>query len=96
MNSAEALAQFEAQDTLQPGEEGWWKVYGATVRNARKGDLILSKVDDEIVPTLVEDTFKAKAYPMRAGIICDGAKCTFGALSAIVLMRRGTHNMLAD
>lgn len=95
MDSTQALAQLEAQGTLKPGEEGWWKVWGAKIHDARKGDLILSNVDGEVVPTLVEDTFKAKAYPMRAGIVCDGARCTFGALSTIVLLRRGTKNTLA-
>ena len=95
MNSAEALAQFEAQGTLQPGEEGWWKVWGANVHSVRPGDLVMSKVDGEVVTDLVEDTFKANAYPMRAGFVIDGAKCTFGALTNVIVVRWGTKNTLA-
>ena len=97
MNSAEALAQFEAQGTLQPGEEGWWKVWGANVHSVRKGDLVLStsSVTGKVVADLVEDTFVSKSYPMRGGLIADGKEFTLGALTNIIVVRWGTHNTLA-
>ena len=95
--TAEAVAEFEAQGVLQPGDEGWWKVWGAQVRHIRTGDLLLCKnQDDETEFSLIHDTFLAKSHPLRRGFISDDQEFTLGVLSAIVLLRRGTHNMLAD
>lgn len=97
-NSQAALAAFEAQGSLQPGEQGWWKVWGASLADVRAGDLILTAdpdADGGLVPTLVEETFRPAAYPARHGFVADGARFTIGALCPIVLLRQGTHNTLA-
>jgi hypothetical protein len=96
MDSQEAWAQVEAQGTIAPGTDGWWKVWGATWSHVRAGDLVLTKVDGEATPTLVADLFEAKAAPARVGIVTDDEqRVTFGALCPLVLLRRGTHNTLA-
>lgn len=96
LTSTAAWGQVEAQGRLKPGEAGWWEVWGATVHDARPGDLILAKVDGEILPTLVIDLFPAKADPVRVGIVTDhGERVTFGALNRIVLLRPGTKHTLA-
>lgn len=97
MNSHEAWQQVEDQGTLQPGESGWWKVWGANANHIRPGDLVLAKHGDEVVPTYVAELFPAKAAPMRVGVVTDNdERLTFGVLAPIVLLRQGTHNTLAD
>lgn len=92
MNTAEAVAAYEAQPVLQPGEPGWWEVWGASPQDIRPGDLVLLKGGDSI---FVQDTFLAKAHPIRVGLISDGEKCTLGVLCPIALIRQGTRNTLA-
>jgi hypothetical protein len=93
MTSTEAWAQAEAQGTLQPGEQGWWKVWGARAANVQPGDLLLLAGQE---PTLIADTFTAKAAPMRIGLVsAEGERFTIGALADVIVLRPGTHNTLA-
>jgi hypothetical protein len=32
---------LNAQGAIQPGTEGWWKVWGATLNDVRDGDLVM-------------------------------------------------------
>lgn len=93
--TSEAVAAFEAQGVLEPGTEGWWKVWGAQVHHVQAGDLVGSLVDGEMDWFLVEELFEAKAAPLRQGFVTDGERTTLGVLCPIVLLRRGTHNVLA-
>lgn len=96
-DASTAIAELEAQDRLEPGTPGWWKVWGATPRDIRSGDIIMHKDGDQVVTEYVEDTFTAKAAPLRIGyVINDGQRFTLGALTPIVLLRKGTHNTLSD
>lgn len=92
MTSAEALAQLEAQPVLQPGEAGWWKVWGASPRDIRAGDIVITTSET----FYVDDVYIAKAAPMRIGIVVDGEHQTIGALCPIVLVRQGTKNTLSE
>lgn len=94
--TAEAVAQFEAQGALVPPTLGWWKVWGAQVRHIQPGDLVATLVDGDLAWDLVRDTFTAKSAPLREGFITDEGRFTLGALVPIVLMRWGTHHMLAE
>jgi len=89
------VEELEAQGVLNPGEAGWWKVWGASVADVLPGDLVGSKVDGEVTLDLVEGTFESKAAPLRVGFVVDGKRVTFGALAPIVLFRRGTGGTLA-
>lgn len=40
-------ARLDAQGVLQPGEQGWWKVWGASARSIRTGDMLMAKRGDE-------------------------------------------------
>lgn len=95
--TTDAVAAFEAQEQLQPGTEGWWKVWGAKAHHIRPGDLVLSKKDDgEVEYTLVFDLFPSKAAPLRVGVVTDdGKQYTFGALQPIIVLRWTDHNTLA-
>jgi hypothetical protein len=92
-----AVTEFETQGKLEAGTEGWWQVWGASPHHIKGGDIILTKGSGDDIDTLyVEDTFTAKAAPMRVGIVINGNKETLGALCPIILLRRGTHNTLAE
>jgi hypothetical protein len=95
--SAAAYAEFAAQGPIPPGTPGWWQVWGAQVRHIRPGDLVISKAGDEVLEaSFIQDTYLAKASPLRWGVLVEDRRMTFGALTAIVLLRRDTHNLLAD
>ena len=96
LTTADAYAAFEAQGSLAPGTEGFWKVYGARPHHARPGDLLLGMVDDEVKADLILDTFEAKAAPARQGLIsAEGERFTIGNLCPVILLRWDTHNLLA-
>jgi hypothetical protein len=90
-----AWAEVEAQGVLKPGEPGWWKVWGATPRHIQPGDLVLSIEGETFTLNLIEDTYLAKNSPLRVGVVIEGTRMTFGALTEIILLRKGTHNFLA-
>ena len=96
----EALAAFEAhaasEARLQPGEQGWWPVWGASLRDVQEGDIIAFKNGDEVETNYVAGLFEAKAAPMRVGLIDQNhSEYTLGALVRIVLWRQGTKNTLS-
>lgn len=94
LTSAQAWEQAREQGTLQPGEQGWWKVWGASVKDVQAGDILLEKGWQE--PTLIHDTFKAKADPIRKGFVsAEGKTFTLGVLVDVVVLRQGTKNTLA-
>jgi hypothetical protein len=93
MENREIQAELEVQGVLQPGQEGWWKVWGANVTHIRTGDVVHFKGDEGWV--FIEDTFEAKAAPIRRGFVSNGERFTMGVLVPVVVLRRGTHNFLA-
>lgn len=95
--AAAAWAEFEAQGVLQPGEPGWWKVWGAGFGHVRAGDLFLTRgADGSDEVYLAEDVFEAKAHPIRVGVVIEGERVTWGIMCPLVLLRRGTHNTLRE
>lgn len=86
-------ATIEAQGSLAPGTAGYWKLWGAQPRHIRPGDVVLLAPDAEF--ELVDDTFTAKAAPVRVGLVINGERCTIGALCPVIVLRQGTHNTLA-
>lgn len=93
----EAIEDFQNQDKgLKPGTWGWWQVWGATPMHIRQGDIVLTVTDNEVETLFIEDTFTAKAHPVRVGIVVNGQKQTIGALCNIVLVRRSQHHTLAE
>lgn len=91
------MAEFESQPALDPGQDGWWKVWGASPQDIRAGDLVFTRgeADGDVDSFFVQETFTSKAAPMRVGIVVDGRQQSIGALAPIVLVRRGTKNTLA-
>lgn len=107
---------LEAQGTLTPGTEGYWQVWGASVRDVRAGDLVLLKYADypepleyEVAaydPRVADHDSPADAVAGRGSSLADQIRprfktpldetFTIGALQPVVLLRKGTHNMLSD
>lgn len=87
--TADVRAEIEAQPVLQPGTEGWWKVYGVSGRHIRPGDYVLVG-DDEF---FVQDTY-APLNVARHGIVVDGERQTIGTLANVTVLRRGTKSTL--
>lgn len=87
----QAIREVEVQPTLQPGEEGWWKVWGATPYHIQAGDIVITSTET----FYVEDVYEPKSAPVRVGIVVDGEQSTIGAGCPIRLLRRGTKNTLA-
>jgi len=94
--SEAAWREAEAQGPLKPGDEGWWKVWGARPQDVRAGDMVLWQDSQGQEAMLIEECFQSKAWPMRQGWIVEAEPLTFGSLAQIVLLRRGTCNTLAD
>lgn len=92
----EFMAQVDADTRLQPGEAGWWRVWGASARDIKGGDIVMTKSGDDYEAFYVESTYTAKAHPIRVGIVVGGQQQTFGALVGLVLYRKGTKNTLSD
>lgn len=84
---------IEAQGRLEPGQPGYWKVWGASAHNIRPGDVVLLDPDGDF--ELVDDVFTAKAAPIRVGLVIRGERTTIGALCPVIVLRQGTHNTLA-
>jgi hypothetical protein len=99
--TAEAVAAFESQGVLQPGETGWWKVWGANPHTIRTGDLVMFKHDNEYETNLITGTFVSNAHPLRVGLVSDACefedgKFTLGAFGPVVVVRWGDRNTLAE
>ena len=92
----EVKAEVDAQPVLEPGTEGWWRVWGASPHSIEPGDYVLCKDGDGVDEFYVQSTYKPKSYPMTFGIVVDGREMTIGALAGpLVILRRGTKNTLA-
>jgi hypothetical protein len=90
------VREFENQPVLAPGEVGWRKVWGANVSHIRAGDIVLTRSGDAVETSYVADTFESKSAPMRRGFVDGGGKrFTLGAMNAVIVVRKGTHNTLA-
>jgi hypothetical protein len=91
---------LDAQGILQPGQEGYWQVWGARASDIRHADLVMVKGRDGQVREY------AVAEPAPWGDIRDiayprfrdesGELFSVGALQPVVVLRRGTRHTLAD
>ena len=89
---------LDAQGVLQPGEEGYWKIWGAHARDVQVGDLLMVRwnkadgsheIGEYEIAELLDDEVIAPKF--RA---TDGRTFRIGALQKIVLLRKGTHHTL--
>jgi len=101
--------RISAQPAMEPGTEGYWKVWGARVADVRPGDLVMLKYSDEpgtVFSYVVGERVRRPEYQGRPVLMdtvrpkfsdqVTGEEFTIGAMQPIVLLRWGTHNTLAD
>lgn len=92
------IERLEAQPALEPGDEGYWKVWGASYRDIRPGDIIACKSgldpEGEVHTYEVADT---KEWLPGVGIVTpEGKEIGIGGLQPLVVFRWNDRNMLAD
>jgi hypothetical protein len=91
---------LDAQGVLQPGIEGWWKVWGAMACDIRKGDLIMTKGDaaeryhEYEVAEIIEESGVISACRLRFRS-AEGEDIAIGMLCPVIVLRKGTKNTLA-
>jgi hypothetical protein len=90
---------LDAQGTLQPGQDGYWRVWGATVGDIQAADLIMVKPKDgeitehEVAEIVPEEGILAAMYLRFIDGI--GEDVRIGRLCPVVVLRKGTHRTLA-
>lgn len=100
MLTAQIRTELETQPTLQPGETGWWKVWGARAQDIRPGDIVVVSTAGVIDEFQVADPAPygdgLKDLIRRRFRASTGELFSVGALQAMTLLRKGTRNTLAD
>lgn len=97
---------LEDQGALEPGQDGYWKVFGAMAYDVQQGDLVMvGWKDRETGETGVDQYQVAALAPREDQPFMDqvrprfrspsGEFFTIGALQPIQLVRWGTHHVLA-
>src|ERR1035438_6364265 len=90
---------LDAQNTISPGTEGWWKVWGARVNDIRPDDMIMVKpkdteITEHVVTRIVPESGMLDAMYLRF-IDADGEDIRIGRMCAVIVLRKGTHHTLA-
>jgi hypothetical protein len=103
-------ALIDAQGILQPGEPGYWQIWGANITHAEEGDLLLVRWEDKETPpnVTIGEYIIASIDPdppwcpvITAASTTDppyppnGERFRVGMGQRITLLRQGTHNTLA-
>jgi hypothetical protein len=94
---------LDAQGRMEPGDEGWWKVWGASMQDVRQGDLIMAGLrKDDGTKEVVEHFVREVVYEggIKDAIWLNfidlhGEKRGIGMLCPVAIVRRGTHNILS-
>ena len=91
-----AAARFAAQEKLEAGEAGYWKVWGARACDARIGDVIATLNDDGSL-RLQEVAYCENKVTHTVFLTPSWDSFVIGNLySKMFLFRPGTGNTLAD
>ncbi len=67
MSTTKAIGIFNSQPALQPGEDGYWQVWGASIRDIQPGDLVMLKYSDGET-----GMYEVEAYAPREARVIDG------------------------
>jgi hypothetical protein len=101
--------RLNAQCALKPGDEGYWKVWGARAIDIRPGDLVMSGWKDEdydnngVIHHAEYEVTEMALFDaptmnsIRVGFIATTGKFgSVGMMQPMQLVRWGTHHELAD
>lgn len=67
MSTPRATEIINSQPALQPGQDGYWRVWGASVRDVQAGDIVLLKYADGEACE-----YEVDAYAPREARVIDG------------------------
>ena len=85
-----ATETLEAQGELQPGDQGYWKVWGARPNDIRVGDIVMTDgSEDQVAEIDRSDIVRVRI------VTTTGDRFSLGALCPVIVLRWGTHNTLA-
>ena len=88
--------KLESQGVLAPGEQGYWKVWGARAGHIRTGDLAMFRWADADEPDEIEIAEVLDRDPCAPKFRCtDGRVLRIGGLMPVIVLRHGDHNTLA-
>lgn len=91
---------LDAQGTIQPGTEGWWRVFGACAKDIRVSDMVMVEYADtgvrEFMVSELAPTGDISDVIAPRFLATDGNRYRVGALQKVVVLRRGTRHILAD
>jgi hypothetical protein len=101
VDNATLRAALKAQDEageLQPGQAGWWRIWGSSVKDIRVGDAFAWRQPErDGKPAYTSDWHYAQevegSFPKF--ITCDGERFSLGLLTAVEVFRQDTHNILS-
>lgn len=85
-----AIEEIEAQGTLEPGQDGWWRVWGASILDVKAGDVVIDTEGAYEVHEVTGRTLTQVVLQTSEGEIC------VGMMARINVVRKTTHNTLAD
>lgn len=93
-----AVERYAAQGPLQPGDEGFWQVWGARAQDILPGDVLMVRWEHDDGSHEIGEYEVIEVAPWGAvGITVTTTTGTIhvGHLQRIALVRWGTHNTLA-
>lgn len=85
-----AIEEIEAQGALEPGQEGWWRVWGASILDVKAGDVVVDR-------TGAYEVFEVKGRTLTQVVMeTSEGEIRAGMMAQIKLIRKSTHNILSD
>jgi hypothetical protein len=91
---------LDAQGTIQPGTEGWWRVWGACINDIRQNDMIMVKpqngeITEHVVTRIIPEDGMLDAIYLRF-IDADGEDIRIGRMCSVIILRRETQHTLSE
>lgn len=87
---SKAIEEISNQGNLQPGTEGWWPVWGASVLEVQVGDVVIDSSGAYEVYGMLGSTLTKRGFSTSEGEIWAGF------LARIKILRKGTGMMLGE
>lgn len=87
---SKAIEEIEIQGKLEPGTEGWWPVWGASVLEVRIGDVVVDSSGAYEVYSFLGSTLTQRGFYTSEGEIWAGF------MARIKIIRKGTGMTLGE
>lgn len=86
----EWITEIENQDKLEPGQSGWWPIWGASVLEVQVGDVVVDSSGAYEVYGMLGSTLTQRGFGTSEGEIWAGF------MAKIKILRRGTGMTLGE